>query len=50
MAIGIAALIIGYIVLFFTAVVYGLKCQFGGDSKDERGHKFLNTSYGVAFT
>lgn len=42
-------LILGYVALFFVAVFYSLKFQFGENSKDERGKKILNSSYGIAF-
>lgn len=41
--------ILVYILLFFASVFFGLKFQFGEESKDERGRKILNTSYGFAF-
>lgn len=42
-------LILGYVAVFFVSVFYSLKFQFGEDSKDERGKKILNSSYGIAF-
>lgn len=38
-----------YILVFFTAVVFSVKFQFGEESNDERGKKILNTSYAIAF-
>jgi len=38
-----------YVLLFFAAVFFSLKFQFGEESNDERGKKILNTSYGFAF-
>lgn len=42
-------LILGYVALFFVAVFYSLRFQFGENSKDERGKKILNSSYRIAF-
>lgn len=38
-----------YILVFFAAVVFSVKFQFGEESNDERGKKILNTSYAIAF-
>ncbi len=49
MAVLLSISIIIYILLFFASVFFGLKFQFGEESKDERGRQILNTSYGIAF-
>ncbi|MCM3739844.1 hypothetical protein M3210_06125 [Oceanobacillus luteolus] len=38
-----------YVVIFFIAIFYALKFEFGRESKDERGKSIMNRSYGIIF-
>ena len=49
MDIFIAAFRIIYVLVFFLAIFYVLKFDFGEESKDERGKSISNKSYGVVF-
>lgn len=44
--------VIAYVLLmimFIASITMSLKFQFGSEGKDERGQKFINTAYTVAF-
>ena len=49
MDIFITAFAIVYVLVFFLAIFYVLKFDFGEESKDERGKSISNKSYGVLF-